>query len=36
MENNKQPTIWDVLGACLLGALLSALLFWHYLPDVFR
>jgi uncharacterized oligopeptide transporter (OPT) family protein len=21
----KQPTIWDILGACLLGAILGAL-----------
>jgi hypothetical protein len=21
----KQPTVWDILGACLLGAILGAL-----------
>ena len=36
MENKKQPTIWDVLGACLLGALLSAVLFWEHIPALFR
>ena len=33
---NQQPTIWDLLGACVLGALLAGILFWEYLPHVLR
>jgi len=36
MENNRHPSIWEVLGACLLGALLSAVLFWEHIPAIFR
>lgn len=24
--NNKQTTIWDILGACIMGAILGAFL----------
>ena len=26
MQNNKQPTTWDYLGAAIMGAILGAML----------
>ena len=26
MLNDKKPTLWDILGACILGAILGAFL----------
>jgi hypothetical protein len=28
---NKQPTKWDILGACLFGAILGAGLIWTFI-----
>lgn len=29
--NNKQPTKWDILGACVLGCLMSVTWYISYL-----
>lgn len=31
MMENKKPTIWDLLGACVLGALLGAFIAYQLL-----
>jgi len=28
MESTKKTTIWDFIGACILGAILGALIAW--------
>jgi hypothetical protein len=30
MTNNKQPTIWDILGACIFGAILGAFIAFQF------
>jgi hypothetical protein len=32
---NKQPTKWDILGACVFGAILGAFLAWGLLKGGF-
>jgi hypothetical protein len=35
MSANKQPTKWDILGACIFGAILGAFLAWGLLKGGF-
>jgi len=28
---NKEPTFWDILGACIMGAVLAGFLMWVFI-----
>jgi hypothetical protein len=36
MENNKKTTFWDVLGACIMGAILGAFLAFGLMGGILK